>query len=208
MQFHSFLEFVPKIQELSLPGLSEQLTMAPTIRKQLLEKPIINPKKAAVICLFHEGMHGETCFYLIRRSSYPGVHSNQVGFPGGQIDPVDQSPWQAAKRELWEELGISPQQVIQIRETTPLYIPPSHFWVDCFLAYSTAQTELNIDQNEVKEVISVSLAEFINAKKSFTNQLESKGVETPIYVLSDNTVWGATAMMLAEIKSIISQVLN
>jgi len=89
-----------------------------------------------------------------------------------------------------------------------LYIPPSHFWVDCFLAYSTSQTKLNLDPNEVKEVISVSLAELINIKMSFTDQLESKGVETPIYMLSDNTVWGATAMMLAEIKSIISQALN
>ena len=137
MQFHSFLEFVPKIQELPLPGLSEQLTMAPAMRKQLLEKSIINPKNAAVICLFYKGIRGETSFYLIRRSSYPGVHSNQVGFPGGQIDPSDQTPWDAAKRELWEELGISPQQITQIRKITPLYIPPSHFWVDCFLAYST-----------------------------------------------------------------------
>ena len=208
MQFHSFLEFVPKIQELPLPGLSEQLTMAPATRKQLLEKSIINPKNAAVICLFYKGIQGETSFYLIRRSSYPGVHSNQVGFPGGQIDPSDQTPWDAAKRELWEELGIFPQQITQIRKITPLYIPPSHFWVDCFLAYSNAKTELNLDQNEVKEVISVSLSEFINAKKSFTNQLEGKGVETPIFTLSDNTVWGATAMMLAEIKSIISQSLN
>ena len=208
MQFHSFLEFVPKIQELPLPGLSEQLTMAPAMRKQLLEKSIINPKNAAVICLFYKGIQGETSFYLIRRSSYPGVHSNQVGFPGGQIDPSDQTPWDAAKRELWEELGISSQQIIQIRKITPLYIPPSHFWVNCFLAYSTAQTELNLDQNEVKEVISVSLTELINIKKSFTGQLESNGVETPIYLLSDNTVWGATAMMLAEIKSIISQTLS
>ena len=182
--------------------------MAPAIRKQLLEKSIINPKKAAVICLFYEGMHGETCFYLIRRSSYPGVHSNQVGFPGGQIDSADQTPWDAAKRELWEELGISTTQVSRIRAITPLYIPPSHFWVDCFLAYSTRQTELNIDQDEVKEVISVSLAEFINIKKSFTDQLENNGNKTPIYTLSNNIVWGATAMMLAEIKSIISQALS
>jgi len=57
-------------------------------------------------------------------------------------------------------------------------------------------------------VISVSLAEFINLKKSFTDQLDSNGNKTPIYNLSDNTVWGATAMILAEIKSIIFKVLN
>ena len=208
MQFHSFLEFVPKIQELRLPGLSEQLTMAPSIRKQLLEKPIITPNKAAVICLFYEGICGETFFYLIRRSSYPGVHSNQVGFPGGQIDSYDKTPWHAAKRELWEELGISPKQVTQIREITSLYIPPSHFWVDCFLAYSRSQTKLHIDPNEVKEVISVSLAEFLNIKKSFSDQLESNGNKTPVYNLYNNTVWGATAMILAEIKSIILKALN
>ena len=208
MQFHSFLEFIPKIQELRLPGLSEQLKMAPSTRKQLLEKPIINPNKAAVICLFYEGIYGETFFYLIRRSSYPGVHSNQVGFPGGKIDPYDKTPWHAAKRELWEELGISSQQIIKIREITSLYIPPSHIWVHCFLAYSTSQTKLNIDPNEVKEVISVSLVEFINIKKSFTDQLDNNGNLTPIYNLSDNTVWGATAMILAEIKSIICEALN
>ena len=208
MQFHSFLEFVPKIQELPLPGLSEQLTMAPAMRKQLFEKSIINPKNAAVICLFYKGIQGETSFYLIRRSSYPGVHSNQVGFPGGQIDPSDQTPWDAAKRELWEELGISPQQITQIRKITPLYIPPSHFWVDCFLAYSTSKIKLNLDPNEVKEVISVSLVELINIKNSFTDQLENNGNKTPTYILSDNTVWGATAMILAEIKSMILKVLN
>jgi len=208
MQFHSFLEFIPKIQELSLPGLAEQLTMAPPTRKQLLEEPIINPKKAAVVCLLYEGTKGETCFYLIRRSTYPGVHSNQVGFPGGQIDSSDQTPWDAAKRELWEELGISPEQITQIKEMTPLYIPPSNFWVDCFLAYKQGQSELTLDTNEVKEVITVSLDEFINARKSFTDRVMSNGGITPIYTLSDNTVWGATAMMLAEIKSIISQALN
>jgi 8-oxo-dGTP pyrophosphatase MutT (NUDIX family) len=208
MEFHSFLEFVPKIQELSLPGLGEQLTMAPAMRKQLLDKPIVNPKKAAVVCLFYESKDGETYFYLIRRSTYPGVHSNQVGFPGGQIDSTDQTPWDAAKRELWEELGIPPEQITQIKEMTPLFIPASNFWVDCFLAIQLGQSELTLDTNEVKEVISVPLTEFIKTRRSFTDRLSGKGDKIPIYNLSDNIVWGATAMMLAEIKSIISQALN
>ena len=140
----------------------------------------------------------------IKANNYP---LTQIIKPD-QIDSVDQTPWEAGKRELWEELGISPQKVTQIRGITPVYIPPSRFWVDCFLAYSTSQIELNLDPNEVKEVISVSLAEFINIKKSFTDQLDSNGNKTPIYTLSDNTVWGATAMILAEIKSIIFKALN
>ena len=206
MQFHSFLEFLPKIRELNLPGLAQQLTMAPPFRKQLIEKPINNPKKAAVVCLFHEGIDHETFFYFIRRSTYPGVHSNQIGFPGGQMESTDKSPWDAAKRELQEEIGISAKDVTLIKELTPLYIPPSRFLVDCFLGYIEGKTELMIDANEVQEVIPVSAHELLNTNSGFSSQVGSNGVEVPIYILSDNIVWGATAMMLAEIKSILSLV--
>ncbi|MGB0477213.1 MAG: NUDIX hydrolase [Flavobacteriaceae bacterium] len=208
MQFHSFLEFAPKIRELNLPGLAQQLTMAPPFRKQLIEQPIDNPKRAAVVCLFHEGIDDETFFYLIRRSTYPGVHSNQIGFPGGQIDSTDNSPWDAAKRELEEEIGISAKDVTLIKEMTPLYIPPSRFLVDCFIGYTDGKTELMIDANEVQQVIPVAVDELLNANSGFSSQVGSNGVEVPIYTLSDNIVWGATAMMLAEIKSILSQVQN
>ena len=208
MQFHSFLEFVPKIRELNLPGLAQQLTMAPPFRKQLIEQPIDNPKRAAVVCLFHEGIDHETFFYLIRRATYPGVHSNQIGFPGGQIDSTDKSPWDAAKRELEEEIGISAKGVTLIKEMTPLYIPPSRFLVDCFLGFIEGKTELMIDANEVQEVIPVAAHELLTANSGFSSQVGSNGVEVPIYTLSDNIVWGATAMMLAEIKSILSQVQN
>ncbi|MGB1941877.1 MAG: NUDIX hydrolase [Flavobacteriaceae bacterium] len=208
MQFHSFLEFAPKIRELNLPGLAQQLTMAPPFRKQLIEQPIDNPKRAAVVCLFHEGIDDETFFYLIRRSTYPGVHSNQIGFPGGQIDSTDNSPWDAAKRELEEEIGISTKDVTLIKEMTPLYIPPSRFLVDCFIGYTDGKTELMIDANEVQQVIPVAVDELLNANSGFSSQVGSNGVEVPIYTLSDNIVWGATAMMLAEIKSILSQVQN
>ena len=208
MQFHSFLKFVPKIRELNLPGLAEQLTMAPPFRKKLIKQPIDNPKRAAVVCLFHEGIDFETFFYLIRRSTYPGVHSNQIGFPGGQIDSTDNSPWDAAKRELEEEIGISVKGVTLIKEMTPIYIPPSRFLVDCFLGYTTGKTDLMIDANEVQDVIPVSVHELLNANSGFSNLVGSNGDEVPIYTLSDSIVWGATAMMLAEIKSILSQVQN
>ncbi|MGB1992572.1 MAG: NUDIX hydrolase [Flavobacteriaceae bacterium] len=193
---------------MNLPGLAQQLTMAPPFRKQLIEQPIDNPKRAAVVCLFHEGIDDETFFYLIRRSTYPGVHSNQIGFPGGQIDSTDNSPWDAAKRELEEEIGISAKDVTLIKEMTPLYIPPSRFLVDCFIGYTDGKTELMIDANEVQQVIPVAVDELLNANSGFSSQVGSNGVEVPIYTLSDNIVWGATAMMLAEIKSILSQVQN
>ena len=193
---------------MNLPGLAEQLTMAPPFRKKLIKQPIDNTKRAAVVCLFHEGIDFETFFYIIRRSTYPGVHSNQIGFPGGQIDSTDNSPWDAAKRELEEEIGISVKSVTLIKEMTSLFIPPSRFLVDCFLGYTTGKNDLMIDANEVQEVLPVSVHELLNANSGFSNLVGSNGDEVPIYTLSDSIVWGATAMMLAEIKSILSQIQN
>ena len=189
MQFHSFLEFVSKIRELNLPGLAQQLTMAPPFRKQLIDQPIDNPKKAAVACLFHEGIDFETFFYLIRRSTYPGVHSNQIGFPGGQIDSTDKSPWDAAKRELEEEIGISLKDVTLIKEITPLYIPPSRFLVDCFLGYTTGKTELMIDANEVQKVIPVSVYELLNANSGFRVRWGAMALKSP-YIICQVTSFG------------------
>ncbi|MEC7568566.1 MAG: CoA pyrophosphatase, partial [Bacteroidota bacterium] len=160
---------------MNLPGLAQQLTMAPPFRKQLIEQPIDNPKRAAVVCLFNEGIDHETFFYLILRSTSPGVHSNPIGFPGGQIDSIDKSPWDAARRELEEEIGISVKDVTLIREITPLYIPPSRFLVDCFLGYTTGKTELMIDANEVQKVIPVSVYELLNANSGFSSQVVSNG---------------------------------
>ena len=124
---------------MNLPGLAQQLKMAPPFRKQLIEQPIDNPKRDAVVCLFHEGIDHKTFFYLIRRSNYPGVHSNQIGFPGGQIDSTDKSPWDAAKRELEEEIGISAKGVTLIKEMTPLYILPSRFFGRLFFGFYRGQ---------------------------------------------------------------------
>ena len=138
MQFHSFLEFVPKIQELSLPGLSEQLTMAPKIRKQLLEKPIINPKKAAVICLFYEGIHGETCFYLDKKVFLSRCSLQSSWFSGWSNRSLTIKRHGMLQNEnSGKNLGFLLNKLPKFVEITPLYIPPSHFWVDCFLAYST-----------------------------------------------------------------------
>ena len=208
MQFHSFLELIPKIQELRLPGLSEQLKMAPKGRKELLDFTRDNPKRAAVICLFFSNTEGGTSFYLIRRSTYPGVHSNQVGFPGGRIDSTDLTAWHAAKRELNEELGIPTHNVQQIKVMTPLYIPPSNFLVDCFLGYADDPFDVVIDDKEVKEVIEVSLSSLVTGEIVYDDTMERHSDLTPTYVLSDNIVWGATAMILAEIKSIFLRIMS
>lgn len=209
MKFQEFKNLIPKIQEMKLPGLETQLKMAPPGRAELLRQSLHPPKKAAVICLFYPDKNHFVHFCLIKRAPYPGVHSNQVGFPGGKLDDFDKSLWEAASRELHEELGIHPEYVTQIKSMSPLYIPPSNFWVQPFLGFSSKTPLWTPDPIEVSQVIEVPLHTFLDSTDSLTSLIHnSRGnaENVPIYKLKGFDVWGATAMMLAEIKALILRV--
>jgi 8-oxo-dGTP pyrophosphatase MutT (NUDIX family) len=205
MLFHELINLIPKIQEIKLPGLEAQLKMAPPGRDQLLRQSSQSPRKAAVICLLYPDKAQRVHFCLIKRAPYPGVHSNQVGFPGGQLDDSDKSLWEAALRELQEELGLIPIDVFQIKKLSPLYIPPSNFWVQPFLGLLKKKPVWMPDPDEVSQVIEVSLHSFLYGVDPVTTQIESSDGnvdDVPIYLLEGFKVWGATAMMLAEVKAL------
>ena len=92
MRFIAFEKVIPEINKLSLPGLETQLKMAPLFRKKLLERfkeARKSAKLAAVLALFYPSSSGDTNLVLILRKVYKGVHSAQVGFPGGKPEIED-----------------------------------------------------------------------------------------------------------------------
>jgi len=209
MQFHDLKNIIPKIQEIKLPGLEAQLEMAPSGRSNIEIPFMKSPKKAAVICLLYPDKDHQMHFCLIKRAPYPGVHSDQVGFPGGQLDTTDVSLWATALRELQEELGLVSKNVSQIKTLSPLYIPPSNFWVQPFLGIYHTTPIWFPDALEVSQVIEVPLQGFVHESNIITTQVHSsKGIleRVPAYPIEGFDVWGATAMMLAEVKALFVSV--
>lgn len=130
MKFESFLEMVSKIRNLPLPGREVQLEMAPMDRiKELKEQDIIKkkPRQAAVMALLYPNGKNETHIILILRKTYKGVHSNQVGFPGGKVEQEDRDLAHTALRETEEEVGVPQDKITVVRKLTNIYIPPSNF---------------------------------------------------------------------------------
>ena len=73
MKFESFLQLVPKITNLPLPGRDVQLEMAPTQRvKEIKEAEIkkLTPRQAAVMVLFYPDKDNDTHIILILRKTY------------------------------------------------------------------------------------------------------------------------------------------
>lgn len=206
MDFDLFLNAVPKILKQTLTGEVAHHKMAPPERKVLMQNfDGANFRKAAVLMLFYP-KQSKTHLALILRTSYNGVHSSQVAFPGGKLENFDANYQETALRETYEEIGVSPEKISIIRPFSQIYIPPSNFMVFPFLGYATHELQFVIDPKEVAGIVEFPISELLNdssvvSKKMTTSYSES--IDVPSFKIDEHYVWGATAMMLSELKDIL-----
>ncbi|KAA1244278.1 CoA pyrophosphatase [Aquimarina sp. RZ0] len=212
MTFEAFKKLIPKIQKMSVPGESSHFIMAPEMRKRALHKIKIeekNPRNAAVMMLFYP--KGDmTHLVLILRPTYEGVHSGQVALPGGKVEAFDVSYKTAALRETWEEIGVPIEDISVLKALTSIYIPPSNFLVHPFLGVAYEKPVFVKQEEEVAEVLEISLVQLLDDRNVTSKKLSTsyaQNIEVPSFELNSYTVWGATAMMLSELKVYIKSVI-
>jgi 8-oxo-dGTP pyrophosphatase MutT (NUDIX family) len=213
MNFDEFSLSVSKIKNIPLPGQVSQFKMAPPFRKELLErsKEAINfAKKAGVLALIYQDKNHQASLVLILRKTYEGVHSGQVGFPGGKLEEHDTSLEMAALREANEEIGVPISEIKILKQLTELYIPPSNFYVQPYLGISGNNLSFYKEDSEVEEIIEVPLSHFFNDDLVISKIVSTSynvDVEVPAFYLNEYIVWGATAMILSEIKDLLKQLM-
>ncbi len=196
-----------------MPGEESHFKMEPEIRKQWRDSDEIaqrNPKRAAVMALFYPNKNYDTQLLLILRKTYKGVHSNQIGFPGGKIEPTDKNLEITALRETEEEVGVSSKDVQVLKELSELYIPPSNFIVQPYLGLYKEPKPFKIQESEVEAIVEVLFSDFMDENNLIRQNLTTSyanNINVPAFKLNGYVVWGATAMMLSEIKELLKQVL-
>jgi 8-oxo-dGTP pyrophosphatase MutT (NUDIX family) len=194
----------------TLPGLSQQLAMAPPYREVPNEAWVRaqNPKEAAVLLLLFERA-GDWQLLFTKRVAYPGVHSAQISFPGGKMEAVDLSKQQTALRETEEEVGVSAQHIELLGPLTPLYIPPSNFLVDPFVGRLTEAPRWVPQVSEVAEIVEIPLNYLLQTNaRTERNIAVGNGQRTvPGFVWEEHFIWGATAMMLEEFLTVVQTAL-
>tara|TARA_R110002049_G_scaffold71664_2_gene184472 strand:- start:1216 stop:1857 length:642 start_codon:yes stop_codon:yes gene_type:complete len=213
MNFGEFLKSLSKIKNIPLPAEDSQFKMAPPFREALLEShknDIKDAKQAGVLALFYPNNIHETTLVLILRKTYKGVHSAQVGFPGGKLESGDASLKEAAIRETFEEVGVPINTIEIIKTLSYVYIPPSNFYVQPFLGITKQTPQFIKQDDEVEAIIEVPLKHLLDenrVRKKTVSTSYSIDVEVPAFKLNGHVVWGATAMMLSEIKDMLKQLM-
>lgn len=191
-----------------LPGESAHIAMAPMNRPltSLALKEGVHFKESAVSILIHSNQDKPSIIF-IQRPFYEGAHSGQISFPGGKKDPDDESLEFTARRECFEEIGVTLSPDDCIGKLTNVYIPVSQFLVVPYLYHTSESLSFKPDPREVAEIFSVSFESLMRddcistMEVKFPNGLLQKNI--PCFILENKKIWGATALVLNELRTIL-----
>ena len=189
-----------------LPGTEIQWVMASSDRliKGFPKNPGEDSKAAAVmILLYPKNNIIHTAF--IQRPEYDGVHGGQISFPGGKKEPSDPDLIFTSIRETTEEIGIISSEINVISTLTPLYIPVSNIIVTPVVGWMENQPAFISKKDEVDHIIEADIKTLIDPSVIRIKPFKIRGemIDIKYFDYKDNIIWGATAMMLHELLTII-----
>jgi 8-oxo-dGTP pyrophosphatase MutT (NUDIX family) len=174
-----------------LPGIAAQRTMIPAAHREREAPDAYRP--SAVLVAIAVGRE-EPSLLLIERSS-GGTHGGQIAFPGGRREPGDPDLVATALREAHEEIGLDPASVQALGLLSPLSIEASGYLVQPVLGLVAGRPALRPNPEEVA------------ASRNRTERrllVRGEGLLAPCYLFGETLVWGATAMILAELEAVLA----
>jgi 8-oxo-dGTP pyrophosphatase MutT (NUDIX family) len=205
MLLQSEIEFLKERFKKPLPGVDAQYMMAPKGRRSAVRDSGSEQasKVSSVLILLFPDNSGKAQTVLIKRPMNSGVHSGQIALPGGKHENSDLSYQHTALREAHEEIGVPANEVDVVGALTELYIPASNFLVHPFVGFIKHSPQFQINQYEVDSIIPVHLTTLLSMNAGNEPFLTSYGTHhAPCYYLENHKIWGATAMILAEFRSL------
>ena len=213
MRINAGKEQIRRALSLPLPGEQAHREMMSYRRSTAAEARAGNPppRQGAVLMLLIPDKRSEDLNTLfIRRPHYDGVHSGQLAFPGGKLEPADSGLLAAALRETQEETGIDISGVEILGSLSEIYIPPSHFIVQPFVGWAEEVPDLHPDPREVEEVLLEPLSRLLHPDNRRMQRIYmptfKAWIDAPAMDVQGHILWGATAMMVHEFRAAVFSV--
>ncbi|MDR2206502.1 MAG: CoA pyrophosphatase, partial [Flavobacteriaceae bacterium] len=199
---HFGRDLLRKIKNANLFGENAHGIYSPPYRMLFSYQEILkrNPKFAAVNILLYLKNNEWYFPLMLRAENQHDRHSGQISLPGGKKENDDVSFAKTAVRETHEEMGIDEHYVRIIREISPIYIPPSNFYVHPFISYTKKNPVFELQKTEAVELIEFPVSSILNLAEKPEMMILSatKGVEVPVINFNGHIIWGATSMILSE----------
>jgi 8-oxo-dGTP pyrophosphatase MutT (NUDIX family) len=157
-------------------------------------------KSAAVLVPIQQKPEGD---YLIltQRAESLNSHGGQIAFPGGRIDPGDESPLAAALRESEEEIGLKPADVRVIGALDQV-TAASDYLITPFVGVVPHPYDFRLNEAEAAAVFTVPIAALLKYG-CFTIEPRVHPPQRPYpiyhFYFEDRDIWGATARIIMQV---------
>ena len=144
---------------------------------------------------------------LTRRTEQVAAHKREVCLPGGALDPGE-SAVDAALRELDEEIGVARSELRVLGGLTPVFIPVSGFRMEPFVVAAARRPAFRVAAHEVEALIELPLARLRDRgiRGERRTQRDGEPVVIPSFEVAGERIWGATAMVLAELCALLDEI--
>lgn len=204
----NFIRHLEYCFEQPLPGEAAQFQMAHISRASFNGDVPDDAKPAGVLALFYPSGENWQMVLIERVSHNPhDRHRGQISFPGGGAEIHDKSLANTALRETEEEIGVPASQVRLLGALSPLYIPVSNFKVHPFVGFVEHSPVFQPEPGEVHAILEVPFSRFLNPHhRGITSVSVAQSVSipnVPYFDVFGKVVWGATAMILNELITLV-----
>ncbi len=182
----------PALTDPSLPAPRGDLDLDPAMWEQA---GVTASRPAAVLIPVVD--RAEPCVILTQRTPNLPSHPGQIAFPGGKIDPHDESPRAAALREAEEEIGLDPR-LVDTLGYLDLYLTFSGFRILPVVARVAPGYTLVPNAHEVDDVFEVPLSFLMGPENHQKHSRDWKGIIRHYYAMpyQERYIWGVTAGIL------------
>ncbi len=161
-------------------------------------------RPAAVVFVLYR--HGDRWMVpFVRRRADLRDHPGQVALPGGGVKPSE-SAWEAAQREVSEEIGVPLGGLAALGAGDPIYASVSNFSVVPFVAHlPDPKLPFVHDEHELDGVLAIPLDRLLDD----TAWLESDDPRRFRYLAhEESVVWGLTERIVAGLAPTLKEALG
>ncbi len=210
MDFDALMDRLAQRLSQPLPGAEAHDLLRATpigVLKPVFEHKL-PPKPGSVLMLLYPA-ENSIKFPLTKRTDYLGAHGGQISLPGGKSEPGE-SYLETALRECEEEIGVSRQAVTMIGRLSDFFVIPSNFMVVPVIGAIHERPRYIADPVEVDRILEGDLYDLIRndaVKRKEIVAAKQYRMMAPHFEIDDEIIWGATAMILNELRTILREII-